>query len=145
MFEPRWSWQRAMVFIAQCVMCGAIPWLLPYWPVGVCLLVSAVTLAVLILGYRHLGWWGPRRVLRVTWQQSGQWLLQLASSKSAGGWVLTERSRVMSWLMVLRWRDDESCAQVIIFPGELPRAEWRRWQARLKLQAAAQTPVTMDG
>lgn len=135
-----------MTFIAQCVMCSAIPWLIPYWPAGARLLVGAVMLAALILGYRQLGWWGPRRVLRVTWQQSGQWVLQLASGKSArGDWVLTDRSRVISWLMVLRWRDNESCAQVIIFPGELPKGEWRRWQARLKLQAAAPAAVSMDG
>lgn len=144
-FEPRWSPQRLVALVIQAVICMVIPWLVPYWPVTVRCLVSIIALILLAIGYQRAGWWGSNKLIRVVWQQSGEWRLQFASiNREAQQWELMQGSYVSAWLIRLRWRDGRSHAQLIVLPGELPRNAWRQWQARLKLHAHNVAPETTD-
>ena len=135
-FEPRWSAQRYAVVSLQCLICIVIPWLIPYWPVLARMSLTGLGLAALGLGYQRVGWWGAKRLLRVTWQQSGQWVLQRNSVEQEhhAEWILSPDSFVTSWLMVLRWQTESEKLHLIILPAELPTNVWRQWQARMKLQ-----------
>ena len=137
-FEPRWSAPRCALVGAQCIICIFVPWLIPSWPVYACILLSLVAVALLAAGYLRAGWWGARRVVRVTWQQSGSWLLQRANDNQdfMATWALSEDSYIVSWLMVLRWHGDAGSAALMVLPGEMRMTAWRQWQARLRLQGA---------
>ena len=137
-FEPHWSVQRWLLVGAQAAICLIIPWLIPYWSVTVRVLLSLVALALLAVGYLRAGWWGSKRVSRITWQQSGVWLLQRCGENAAEttGWMLSGNSYIVSWLMILRWRSDAGTARLVILPGEMPTAAWHQWQMRLNLQGS---------
>jgi hypothetical protein len=137
-FEPRWSPQRCAVVSAQFLVCVVIPWLIPYWPVLARTALAFAAVAVLGLGYRRVGWWGPKLLRRVTWQQSGRWVLQrqCAEQEESSDWILSPNSFVTSWLMVLRWQYQSETLHIIILPKELPLNVWRQWQARLKLHGS---------
>jgi len=135
-FEIGWSSARCALLATQCLICIGIPWLVPYWPLIVRILLSVATLSFLAVGLKRAGWWGSERIVRVTWQQSGEWVLRRASTVPAhpANWVLLDDSYVSAWLMVLRWRSDESSASLVVLPGDISTHDWRQWQARLKLQ-----------
>ena len=134
-----------MTLVIQGVICIATPWLVPYWPATGRCLVSIIALALLAIGYQRAGWWGSNKLIRVVWQQSGEWRLQFASmNREIQQWELMQGSYVSAWLILLRWHDGRSRAQLIVLPGELPENIWRQWQARLKLHAANVAPETTD-
>jgi hypothetical protein len=111
-----------------------VPWLIPDISITVRVLLNVASVGLLSLGLARIGWWGSRRISRVVWQQSGDWTLVRSLDAQMPTWMLQPSSFVSPFLMVLRWKCiDDSAVSMIIY-GEMPMAEWRRWQARLRLQ-----------
>jgi hypothetical protein len=139
MLEPRWSWQRRMLVVIQLAICVGVPWLIPQWLL--CPRLALVTLSLLLLGvgYYRLGWWGPHRLCKASWLQSGQWRLERANGLSFSAELHSDSQSNPGW-MCLRWQADPvsgaSRCSLMIIRGELNLDIWRHLQARLRLEAA---------
>jgi len=133
-FEPHWSVQRLLLTFAQYLICVGVPWLIPDISILVRVLLNVASISLLSAGLISIGWWGRRHIRRITWQQSGDWVLTLSKSTGLAVWTLQPTSFVSPFLMVLRWHSGVDSAVAIIICGEMSVAEWRRWQARLRLQ-----------
>jgi len=125
--------QRLLVTLLQYGVCSIMPWLVSGMSVGSKVLLSAAAISSLSVALFYAGWWGRRRVKRITWQQSGDWVLTRASPSETTPWILQASSFATPLLMILRWRCVEDSAAVLVFYGEMTTSEWRRWQARLRL------------
>jgi len=133
-FEPRWSVPRLIATVLQYFICVTIPWLLTALAIETKALLSIVAVGSLSVALIRVGWWGRRRVSRITWQQSGEWILTRPSLPVATPWVLQPSSFVTPWLVILRWRRDGESAAVAMLYGEMAHGKWRQWQSRLRLQ-----------
>lgn len=111
-----------------------IPWLLPGLSWGDSLLLMVAGLIAVSVGLWRAGWIGRRhRLHRVAWDASGEWRLTGWNACRSG--ELRADSVVSRYFLRLKWNCEGGVTQLLLFRGDVSPAEWRRWTARLRLQA----------
>lgn len=129
--------------------------LLSIMGVWVILLMLAVCLPLIAIGFWRAGWFGgAHSLVRITWGSDGRWRLACATGEELDGELLpqTRMSPVAIWL---RWSVSLPAAPVprlgrsqtrrtgtlLLFPGDLSRADYRRLLVRLRLDRSECAPA----
>ncbi len=111
------------------------------------LFLAVLLLVALTFGFRRAGWLGgTRSVVRATWRGDGSWRVTSAAGAEAEGRLLPA-SRMSPVAIWLRWsieaptptdarpggRPWARTRTVLLLPGDLPAADFRRLLVRLRL------------
>jgi hypothetical protein len=115
------------------------PWLVDPLSLWAAALLSLAAGSALSLGFLQAGWWGGRRVVRLSWSADGLWRLTLRNGRAVE-LDLHPQTRVASGLLWLRWRPAG-----VVFPRramllsrlDIPPGDLRRLVTRLRLDAPA--------
>jgi hypothetical protein len=81
--------------------------------------------------------WRPasKRLVRITWQQDGQWQLEFADRNVISATLCTH-SWLHPWMMSLRWQlPDGSLVRELLWRGHYSHRLWHAWRVRLALEA----------
>lgn len=121
----------------RCVVASALlfaavtPLFLPFGGlVGAAISMACVVLAW--LGFRAAGWTtGPRRVIRVSWRSTGQWMLTDSRGNELPAELRPDTRIGTSWVW-LRW-NAEDVRSMLLIRGDVGKAELRRLCLRLRL------------
>ena len=85
--------------------------------------------------------WVPslQRIVAVTWQSDGQWLLTLNNHTTSNA-VLRVDSWLSAGLLCLRWQLPTGKARaLLVWRWQLSHAAWHQWRLRLYQQGAVRT------
>lgn len=96
-------------------------------------------LLLVIAGCYRIGWLGSRRPIKVSWLQSGEWLLECADGRKLGAALLGGSQVNAGFVCLQLYADDlstKSRHRVLLMRGEVSRERWRRLRVRLRLEAA---------
>ena len=120
---------------------GALaPWLVDPLSLGAAALLSVAVGAALTLGFLRAGWWGARRIERLSWTADGRWLLALRNGCSVE-LILDLQTRVTPHLLWLRWRPEGAVfprRAMLLSRLDVPPGDLRRLVSRLRLEAPAE-------
>jgi hypothetical protein len=130
----RWLGVLALLGVASAAM------LLPL-PPGPALLFAVVVAALVGLGSWRQGWLGGAdRVTTISWLSDGRWLLVGATGKNIPA-ILAADSRVGSRWLWLRWHTPAGRRSMLLVPGDVLPAEFRRLGVRLRLESVFVEPI----
>lgn len=135
---------QRLAAISLMALAGLAP-LLILGSVGLALavLLVALGLSVLAMGFRRAGWLGgTRSVVRAIWRSDGTWQLTMASNAEVEARLLPA-SRMSPVAIWLRWSIEPAPAPgsmhsprtrtLLLLPGDLSRPDFRRLLVRLRL------------
>lgn len=94
--------------------------------------ISMACLVFAWLGFRAAGWMtGPRRIVRVSWRSTGQWMLTDGRGNELPAELRPDTRAGTSWVW-LRW-NAEGVRSMLLIQGDVGKAELRRLCLRLRL------------
>lgn len=132
--SERWLGVLALLGVAAAAM------LLPLPPLSAAAFL-VIAAAVVLLGLRWQGWLGGAdRLTAVSWLSDGRWLLTSHTWKNIPA-TLSADSRVGSHWLWLRWHTGAGRRSMLVLPGDVLPAEFRRLSVRLRLESVSGEPV----
>jgi hypothetical protein len=115
------------------------PWLVEPLSLWAAVLLSLAAGSALSLGFLQAGWWGGRRIVRLSWTADGRWLFALHNGRAIE-LVLHPQTRVTPGLLWLRWRPEGGVfprRAMLLSALDIPPGDLRRLASRLRLEAPA--------
>lgn len=110
-------------------------------PVAALAAVGPCAIALVALGFRHIGWFGgPDSLAWIVCQPDGRWALSDAAGRTVEA-QLAAGSRVTACALWLEWQGRPG-RPLLLLPGDVPTPDFRRLVVRLQLSAAPQAGST---